>query len=90
MCAAMTVGDGMFLGRIPMKMQQLAVGLALLFSPAAMAQTADELAKGSAADISNVLNYGMGYDLHRFSPLKQINKDNVQAPGAGVELQLRR
>ena len=60
-----------------MKTQLLAVGLAFLFAPAAMAQTADELAKG-ATDTSNVVNYGMGYDLQRFSPLKQINKDNVK------------
>ena len=60
-----------------MKTQLLAVGLGLLFAPTAMAQTADELAKGSAADTSNVLNYGMGYDLNRFSPLKQINKKSV-------------
>ncbi len=60
-----------------MKTPLLAVGLALLFAPTAMAQTAEELAKG-AADTSNVLNYGMGYDLNRFSPLKQINKDNVK------------
>ena len=31
-----------------------------------------------STDTGNVLNYGMGYDLHRFSPLKQINKDNVR------------
>ena len=71
-----------------MKTQLLAVGLAFLFAPAAMAQTADELAKGST-NTSNVVNYGMGYDLNRFSPLKTINKDN-EAPGTGVELQLRR
>jgi alcohol dehydrogenase (cytochrome c) len=60
-----------------MKTPLLAVGLALLFAPAAMAQTADDLVKG-ASDTSNVLNYGMGYDLNRFSPLKQITKDNVK------------
>jgi glucose dehydrogenase len=25
-----------------------------------------------------LIDYGMGYDLNRFSPLKQINKDNVK------------
>ena len=60
-----------------MKTPLLAVGLALLFAPTAMAQTAEELTKGSA-DTGNVLNYGMGYDLNRFSPLNQINKDNVR------------
>jgi len=51
-----------------------AFGLAMLFAPAAMAQTHDELLKG-ATDTHNVLNYGMGYDLQRFSTLTQINKD---------------
>jgi len=60
-----------------MKTPLLAVGLALFFAPTAMAQTAEELTKG-AADTSNVLNYGMGYDLNRFSPLNQINKENVR------------
>ncbi len=59
-----------------MKTTWWAIGLALLFAPTAMAQTADELAKGET-DTSNVLNYGMGYDQHRFSTLNQINKDNV-------------
>ena len=43
----------------------------------ANAQTTDQLVKG-ATDTSNVLNYGMGYNLQRFSPLTQINKDNVK------------
>ncbi len=60
-----------------MKTTLWAIGLALLFAPNAMAQTADELAKGST-DASAVVNYGMGYDLQRFSALKQINKDNVK------------
>jgi alcohol dehydrogenase (cytochrome c) len=60
-----------------MKTPLWAFGLAMFFAPAAMAQTADELVKG-ATDTSNVLNYGMGYNLQRFSPLKQINKDNVK------------
>ena len=47
----------------------------LLFG--ASAQTTDQLVKG-ATDTSNVLNYGMGYNLQRFSPLTQINKDNVK------------
>ena len=36
----------------------------------AIAQTADELANG-AKDTGNVVNCGMGYNLQRFSPLKQ-------------------
>jgi alcohol dehydrogenase (cytochrome c) len=60
-----------------MKRIALAVSLAILASHGAYAQTADELAKG-ATDTSNVLNYGMGYNLQRFSPLTQITKDNVK------------
>jgi len=61
-----------------MKSTLVAVGLALLFAPAAAsAQTADELVNG-ATDTGNVLNYGMGYNLQRFSPLTQINKDTVK------------
>ncbi len=43
----------------------------------AKAQTAADLDKG-AKDTANVLNYGMSYDLQRFSPLKQINKQTVK------------
>ena len=60
-----------------MKTLAWAFGLAMLFAPAAMAQTNDELVKG-ATDTNNVLNYGMGYNLQRFSALKQINKDTVK------------
>ena len=41
------------------------------------AQTAEELVKG-ASDQHNVLNYGMGNHLQRFSLIDQINKDNVK------------
>src|SRR5271155_3693494 len=50
---------------------------ALLIAGRAQAQTGDELAKG-ASDSANVLNYGMGYDLQRHSPLSQINKKTVK------------
>jgi alcohol dehydrogenase (cytochrome c) len=60
-----------------MKTLAWAFGLAMLFAPAAMAQTNDELVKG-VADTNNVLNHGMGYNLQRFSTLKQINKDTVK------------
>ena len=50
----------------------------ILLTPfGASAQTADQLVKG-ATDTSNVLNYGMGYNLQRFSPLTQINRDNAK------------
>jgi alcohol dehydrogenase (cytochrome c) len=60
-----------------MKRIALAVSLAISASHVASAQTADQLVKG-ATDTSNVLNYGMGYNLQRFSPLTQISKDNVK------------
>jgi alcohol dehydrogenase (cytochrome c) len=60
-----------------MKTPLWAVGLALLFAPPVMAQTADDLIRG-AADTGNVLNYGMGYNLQRYSPLTQIDKGNVK------------
>jgi alcohol dehydrogenase (cytochrome c) len=60
-----------------MKTLAWAFALGMLFAPAAMAQTHDELVNG-ANDTHNVLNYGMGYNLQRFSTLKQINKDNVK------------
>src|SRR5512142_1014753 len=55
----------------------LAAGLVIFASFGASAQTTDQLVKG-ATDTSNVLNYGMGYNLQRFSPLTQINKDNAK------------
>src|ERR1700693_5076308 len=55
----------------------LGAGLVILASFGASAQTTDQLVKG-ATDTSNVLNYGMGYNLQRFSPLTQINKDNAK------------
>jgi alcohol dehydrogenase (cytochrome c) len=64
-----------------MKRLALAAGLAILASHLAShgvsAQTNEQLVKG-ATDTSNVLNYGMGYNLQRFSPLNQINKDTVK------------
>jgi len=60
-----------------MKRIALAASLAILASHGVSAQTADELVKG-ATDTSNVLNYGMGYNLQRFSPLTQITKDTVK------------
>jgi alcohol dehydrogenase (cytochrome c) len=59
-----------------MKAVALVAGLAILAPFGASAQTNDQLVKG-ATDISNVLNYGMGYNLQRFSPLTQINKENA-------------
>jgi len=44
---------------------------------AALAQTADDLRKDGKTP-GDVLVYGMGYAGQRFSPLSQINKDNVR------------
>ena len=60
-----------------MKHIAMAIGLATIVSHGAIAQTNEQLAKG-ATDTSNVLNYGMGYNLNRFSTLNQINKDTVK------------
>ncbi|WP_257170671.1 methanol/ethanol family PQQ-dependent dehydrogenase [Bradyrhizobium sp. SRS-191] len=60
-----------------MKRIALAAGLAILASHGASAQSADQLVKG-ATDTANVLNYGMGYNLQRFSSLTQINKDTAK------------
>ncbi|MDA9509103.1 quinonprotein alcohol dehydrogenase [Bradyrhizobium sp. CCBAU 11386] len=60
-----------------MKRFAMAASLVMLASTYANAQTAEQLVKG-ATDTSNVLNYGMGYNLQRFSTLNQINKDTVK------------
>ncbi|HEX6840150.1 MAG TPA: methanol/ethanol family PQQ-dependent dehydrogenase [Stellaceae bacterium] len=54
-----------------------ATAFAVLLPFAGYAQTAQELTKGYD-DTKNVLNYGMGYSLQRFSPLTQINKETVK------------
>src|SRR5262245_32248628 len=43
----------------------------------AFAQTADDL-KNDHKTPTSILTYGMGYEQHRFSPLTQINRDNVR------------
>ena len=48
-----------------------------LIAGQANAQTGTDLAKG-ATDSGNVLNYGMGYNLQRYSPLTQIDKTTVK------------
>ena len=53
-------------------------GCLVMLAPfGASAQTTEQLVKG-VNDTANVLNYGMGYNLQRFSTLTQINKDNVK------------
>ena len=56
----------------------LAATLAASMPLTGHAQTAQELMAGSQKDTANVLNYGMGYNLQRFSPLTQINRDTVK------------
>src|SRR5499433_4205805 len=60
-------------------MRQLLLGavIAALVPLGAYAQSAADLAKGQN-DTQNILNYGMGYDLQRYSKLTKINKDNVK------------
>jgi alcohol dehydrogenase (cytochrome c) len=50
---------------------------AALLPSYAVAQTTQELIDGFK-DTKNVLNYGMGYNLQRFSALDQINKETVK------------
>jgi alcohol dehydrogenase (cytochrome c) len=47
-----------------------------LFSVSSLAQTSQDL-KADAGTTGDVLVYGMGYSGQRFSPLTQINKENV-------------
>ncbi|MFT4115186.1 methanol/ethanol family PQQ-dependent dehydrogenase [Bradyrhizobium sp.] len=60
-----------------MKRFAMAASLVVSACSVASAQTTEQLVKG-ATDTSNVLNYGMGYNLQRFSSLNQINKDTVK------------
>ncbi|MFC7475155.1 PQQ-dependent dehydrogenase, methanol/ethanol family [Dankookia sp. GCM10030260] len=59
------------------RMMTAAFLAALCLASPGQAQTAAELLRG-ADDTKNVLNYGMGYHLQRFSPLKQIDKQSVK------------
>jgi alcohol dehydrogenase (cytochrome c) len=61
-----------------MRKLMAAVALAAFVPFGLYGQTADDLTKGAQKDTSNVLNYGMGYNLQRFSPLTQINRDSVK------------
>src|SRR5258708_31999113 len=60
-----------------MKRFAMAASLVMLASTCASAQTSEQLVKG-ATDTSNVFNYGLGYNLQRFSTLNQINKDTIK------------
>ncbi len=55
----------------------LAAAMALAVPMAAQAQSTKELVNG-AKDTHDVVNYGMGYGMQRYSTLTQINKDTVK------------
>src|SRR5262249_4853918 len=58
-------------------MKKLAAALLLSWCALGWSQTAEELlAAGKNTD--NVTNFGMGYDLKMYSPLKQIDKSNAK------------
>src|ERR1700744_4593880 len=61
---------------IVMRSPLFAVLLSAAVPLAALAQTANDL-KNDENTPGDVLVYGMGYSANRFSPLAQINKDNV-------------
>src|SRR3977135_4042405 len=54
-----------------------AAPLLFLVGSAACAQTLDEL-RNDGKNTDNVLTYGMGYHLQRYSPLKQIDKATIK------------
>src|SRR5882757_10877750 len=63
--------------RNPMLRPMLLAALVSVAIPmSALAQTADEL-KNDEKSPGDVLVYGMGYSGQRYSPLTQINKQNV-------------
>src|SRR5262245_51262851 len=64
-------------GATPMRLIASAASILLLLGAAASAQTLDDL-KNDGKNTDNVLTYGMGYHQQRYSPLKQVNKQNVK------------
>jgi alcohol dehydrogenase (cytochrome c) len=60
-----------------MKTTAWAVALMVGVAGAAAAQSLDEL-KNDGKNSDNVLTYGMGYHLQRYSPLSQINRSTVK------------
>ncbi len=54
-----------------------AIATLCLIGSGASAQTLDDL-KNDGRNTDNILTYGMGYALHRYSPLKEINKTTVK------------
>src|SRR5712691_1339273 len=64
-------------GNTMMRSALLAALLSAAVPVAVLAQTADDL-KNDEKTPGDVLTYGMGYSQNRFSPLTQINRDNVK------------
>src|SRR4051812_47894336 len=60
-----------------MKLSKLAAVAFLLLTSSASSQTFDEL-KNDGRNTENVITYGIGYSLQRYSLLKQINKTSVK------------
>ncbi len=60
-----------------LRIASLAAGLGLLAAFGLQAQTLEDL-KNDASTPGDVLTYGMGYDLKRFSPLKSVDAQNVK------------
>src|ERR1700726_1071828 len=60
-----------------MKRPAIAALAVFFFMISASAQTLDEL-RSDGQNTENVLTYGMGCSLHRYSPLKQIDTSNVK------------
>jgi alcohol dehydrogenase (cytochrome c) len=58
-------------------MRGILAALLCASSAIACAQTAEELL-ADGKNTENVTTYGMGYDLKRYSPLRQINKSSVK------------
>ena len=62
---------------VAMKAIAAAIATLCLIGSGATAQTLDDL-KNDGRNTDNILTYGMGYALHRYSPLKEINKTTVK------------
>jgi alcohol dehydrogenase (cytochrome c) len=60
-----------------MKAAACAASALLMLALPAFGQSLEDL-KNDGQNPDNVLTYGMGYSLHRYSPLKQIDKSNVK------------
>ena len=60
-----------------MKQLALAAAIVSFVCTGASAQSLDDL-KNDGKNTDNVLTYGMGYHLNRYSPLKQIDRNTVK------------